>query len=75
MSASLALADHGYVMESGRIVLEAPAEQLRANEDIREFYLGVSGAAERQNRANKHERRRRRWLGQRRAALKEACHD
>jgi len=62
--AALALADHGYVMESGRIVLEAPAEQLRANEDIREFYLGVSGAGERKNyRATKHYRRRKRWLG------------
>jgi branched-chain amino acid transport system ATP-binding protein len=62
--AALALADHGYVMEGGRVVLEAPAEQLRANEDIREFYLGVSGAGERKNyRATKHYRRRKRWLG------------
>jgi branched-chain amino acid transport system ATP-binding protein len=62
--AALALADHGYVMEGGRVVLEAPAEQLRANEDIREFYLGVSREGERKNyRETKHYRRRKRWLG------------
>jgi branched-chain amino acid transport system ATP-binding protein len=62
--AGLGLADHGYVMESGRVVLEAPAEQLRANEDIREFYLGVSRAGERKSyRETKHYRRRKRWLG------------
>ncbi len=62
--AALSLADHGYVMEGGRVVLEAPAAQLRANEDIREFYLGVSRAGERKNyREVKHYRRRKRWLG------------
>lgn len=62
--AALTLADHGYVMESGRVVLEAPAEQLRANEDIREFYLGVSHSGERKSYQNiKHYRRRKRWLG------------
>ncbi|MES2360727.1 MAG: ABC transporter ATP-binding protein [Pseudomonadota bacterium] len=62
--AALSLADHGYVMEGGRVVLEAPAEQLRANEDIREFYLGVSHSGERKSyRDIKHYRRRKRWLG------------
>ena len=62
--AALALADHGYVMEGGRVVLEAPAAELRANEDIREFYLGVSHGGERKNyRETKHYRRRKRWLG------------
>lgn len=62
--AALTLADHGYVMESGRVVLEAPAEQLRANEDIREFYLGVSHSGERKSYKDmKHYRRRKRWLG------------
>jgi len=62
--AALGLADHGYVMEGGRVVLEAPAEQLRANEDIREFYLGVGGGGERRSyRDIKHYRRRKRWLG------------
>ena len=62
--AALGLADYGYVMEDGRIVLDGPAEQLRANEDIREFYLGVSAAGERKSyRDIKHYRRRKRWLG------------
>ncbi len=62
--AALTLADHGYVMEGGRVVLEAPAEQLRANEDIREFYLGVSHSGERKSYQHiKHYRRRKRWLG------------
>ena len=62
--AALALADHGYVMEGGRVVLEGSAEQLRANEDIREFYLGVGNQGERRSyRDIKHYRRRKRWLG------------
>jgi branched-chain amino acid transport system ATP-binding protein len=62
--AALGLADHGYVLEGGRVVMEAPAEQLRDNEDIREFYLGQSGSGERKNyREIKHYRRRKRWLG------------
>ena len=62
--AALALADHGYVMEGGRVVLEAPAEQLRGNEDIQEFYLGMGQAGERKSYRNvKHYRRRKRWLG------------
>src|SRR4029078_10654447 len=39
---ALEIADHGYVMENGRIVLEGPAEQLRQNSDIKEFYLGLN---------------------------------
>ena len=62
--AALALADHGYVMEGGRVVLEAPAAQLRGNEDIREFYLGMGEAGERKSyRHVKHYRRRKHWLG------------
>ena len=62
--AALALADHGYVMEGGRVMLEGPAEQLRTNEDIREFYLGLRSAGERKSyREVKHYRRRKRWLG------------
>jgi branched-chain amino acid transport system ATP-binding protein len=62
--AALALADHGYVMEGGRVVLEAPAEQLRSNEDIQEFYLGMGQSGERKSYRNvKHYRRRKRWLG------------
>jgi len=64
-NASLALdiADHGYVMENGRIVLEGPAETLRQNSDIKEFYLGLNEAGARKSyRDLKHYRRRKRWL-------------
>lgn len=62
--AALDLADHGYVMEGGRVVLEGPAAQLRGNEDIQEFYLGHGAGGERTNyRQIKHYRRRKRWLG------------
>jgi branched-chain amino acid transport system ATP-binding protein len=62
--AALDLADHAYVMENGRIVLEGAAAQLRDNEDIREFYLGLNVAGERKSfREVKHYRRRKRWLG------------
>lgn len=62
--AALALADYGYVMENGRIVLDGPAEQLRENEDIKEFYLGLNQAGGRKNyREVKHYKRRKRWLG------------
>jgi branched-chain amino acid transport system ATP-binding protein len=60
---ALSVVEHGYVMESGRIVLDGPAETLRANEDIREFYLGLTGVGERKSyRDVKHYRRRKRWL-------------
>ena len=57
-------ADHAYVMENGRIVREGTAAQLRENEDIREFYLGLNLAGERKSfRDIKHYRRRKRWRG------------
>lgn len=63
-SIALELADHGYVMENGRIVLEGSADELKHNEDIREFYLGMTAEGERKNyREVKHYRRRKRWLG------------
>jgi branched-chain amino acid transport system ATP-binding protein len=62
--AALAIADHGYVMENGRIVLDGTAEQLRENEDIKEFYLGLNQMGERKSyREVKHYKRRKRWLG------------
>ncbi len=62
--AALAIADHGYVMETGRIVLEGPAQKLRDNEDIKEFYLGLTQLGERKSyREVKHYKRRKRWLG------------
>lgn len=62
--AALAVADVGYVMENGRIVLDGPAEHLRENEDIKEFYLGLNQLGERKSyREVKHYKRRKRWLG------------
>ena len=59
---ALELADHGYVLESGRIVIEGSAADLRADRDVQEFYLGLGGHAERSFRDAKLYRRRRRWL-------------
>ncbi len=62
--AALSLAHHGYVMESGRIVLDDTAEKLRGNADIREFYMGLSARGETKSYRNiKHYKRRKRWLG------------
>ncbi|HEX3864162.1 MAG TPA: ABC transporter ATP-binding protein [Stellaceae bacterium] len=60
---ALDIADHGYVMENGRIVLEGPADSLRQNSDIKEFYLGLNEAGARKSyRDTKNYRRRKRWL-------------
>ena len=60
---ALAVADHGYVMENGRIVLEGDVETLRENSDIREFYLGLNEIGSRKSyRDVKHYKRRKRWL-------------
>ncbi len=60
---ALRLANYGYVMENGRIVLDGPAEKLEENEDIKEFYLGLSQKGKRKSyREVKHYRRRKRWL-------------
>ncbi|MGE0660755.1 MAG: ABC transporter ATP-binding protein [Reyranellaceae bacterium] len=60
---ALEVADHGYVMESGRIVLEGSADQLRENSDIKEFYLGLNEVGTRKSyRDVKHYKRRKRWL-------------
>jgi branched-chain amino acid transport system ATP-binding protein len=62
--AALGIADYGYVMENGRVVLDGPAAQLRENEDIKEFYLGLNQRGERKSyREVKHYKRRKRWLG------------
>jgi len=61
--AALGIADYGYVLENGRVVLEGPAEKLRDNEDVQEFYLGLSMVGSRKSyREVKHYRRRKRWL-------------
>jgi branched-chain amino acid transport system ATP-binding protein len=60
---ALEVADYGYVMENGRIVLDGTPERLRSHEDIREFYLGIGGSARRSYRDVKQYRRSRRWFG------------
>jgi ABC-type uncharacterized transport system ATPase subunit len=57
------IAHHGYVLESGKVVLEGPTERLRGNPDVREFYLGLTElGARRSYRDVRHYRRRKRWL-------------
>jgi branched-chain amino acid transport system ATP-binding protein len=59
---ALRYATSGYILENGRIVLDGEASALRANEDVKEFYLGVAGANRRSFRDVKHYKRRKRWL-------------
>jgi branched-chain amino acid transport system ATP-binding protein len=60
---ALEIADHAYVMENGRIVLEGPAAELASNPDVQEFYLGLSESGTRKSyRDVKHYKRRKRWL-------------
>ena len=61
-SMALRYAKYGYILENGRIVLDGEAQALRENEDVKEFYLGVSGGDRRSFRAVKHYKRRKRWL-------------
>ena len=61
---ALELAEYGYVIENGRIVLDGTADKLRNNEDVKEFYLGFDGVGQRRSyRDVKHYKRRKRWLG------------
>jgi branched-chain amino acid transport system ATP-binding protein len=60
---ALSIAHHGYVMETGRIVLDGPAEKLLKDEDVKEFYLGLGAAGTRKSfKEVKHYKRRKRWL-------------
>jgi branched-chain amino acid transport system ATP-binding protein len=59
---ALDLADRGTIMENGKVVLEGTPDELRADEDIQEFYLGLGGGAHRSFRDVKLYRRRKRWL-------------
>lgn len=60
---ALGLSEHGYVMENGRIVLDGPSPKLKENEDIKEFYLGLSELGSRKSyKEVKHYKRRKRWL-------------
>lgn len=60
---ALKYAKFGYILENGRVVMEGEAEQLRNNEDVKEFYLGLGGEGRQSFRDVKHYRRRKRWLG------------
>jgi branched-chain amino acid transport system ATP-binding protein len=61
---ALSIAQHAYIMETGRIVLDGTAEELLQNEDIKEFYLGLNLTGGRRSYRNvKHYKRRKRWLG------------
>jgi branched-chain amino acid transport system ATP-binding protein len=59
---ALRYADFGYILENGRVVMEGAASELAANEDVKEFYLGLSSAGRKSFRDVKHYRRRKRWL-------------
>lgn len=62
--AALSIATYGYVMENGKVVLDGAADKLKENEDVREFYLGLSQVGEKKSyREVKHYKRRKRWLG------------
>ncbi len=61
--AALAIAEYGYVLENGRVVLDGPASSLAENEDIQEFYLGLSAVGKKKSyRDVRHYKRRKRWL-------------
>jgi branched-chain amino acid transport system ATP-binding protein len=59
---ALRYADHGYILENGRVVMDGAAADLSDNEDVKEFYLGLGGGGRRSFRDVKHYRRRKRWL-------------
>ncbi len=59
---ALRYANHGYILENGRVVLDGSAGELRENTDVKEFYLGISGGERVNFRNVKHYRRRKRWL-------------
>jgi len=59
---ALRYATYGYILETGRVVMDGTAQSLRENEDVKEFYLGVSGADRKSFRETKSYKRRKRWL-------------
>jgi branched-chain amino acid transport system ATP-binding protein len=59
---ALRYADYGYILESGRVVLDGEAPALRENEDVKEFYLGIGGSERKSFRDQKSYKRRKRWL-------------
>src|SRR5271169_958837 len=61
-SVALRFADYGYILENGRVVMDGAAADLAQNEDVKEFYLGLSTTGRKSFRDVKHYRRRKRWL-------------
>jgi branched-chain amino acid transport system ATP-binding protein len=59
---ALSIASYGYVLESGRLVYDGPAQELLANREIQEFYLGLDAGQKKSFREVKHYKRRKRWL-------------
>ena len=59
---ALKYAGYGYILENGRVVLDGTAAELRQNEDVKEFYLGIAEGKRKSFRAGKHYKRRKRWL-------------
>jgi branched-chain amino acid transport system ATP-binding protein len=59
---ALRYADYGYIMESGRVVMDGAAAELASNEDVKEFYLGMGGSERKSFRDVKSYKRRKRWL-------------
>jgi branched-chain amino acid transport system ATP-binding protein len=59
---ALRFADYGYILENGRVVMDGVASDLATNEDVKEFYLGLSSSGRKSFRDIKHYRRRKRWL-------------
>jgi len=59
---ALKYADYGYILESGRVVMDGAAESLRTNEDVKEFYLGMGGGERKSFKDVKSYKRRKRWL-------------
>ena len=59
---ALRFANYGYILENGRVVMDGAASGLATNEDVKEFYLGLSTAGRKSFRDVKHYRRRKRWL-------------
>ncbi|MBN8920625.1 MAG: ABC transporter ATP-binding protein [Rhizobiales bacterium] len=59
---ALKFARYGYILENGRVVLDGPAQTLRENEDVKEFYLGIAEGQRKSFRDVKHYKRRKRWL-------------
>ena len=59
---ALRYARYGYILENGRVVMDGDAKDLLKNEDVKEFYLGISGAGRKSYRDVKHYKRRKRWL-------------